>query len=125
MKKILVLIFAICLFSNCSKDDSNNDVNIRLSNVSDSDFENIIVNTTTGDTNYGNLKSNQVSEYKNFNKAYRYAYVELNIGGETYTIQPIDYVGETLLTNGNYTYQLDLVSYEEGFLDLTITLIEE
>ena len=125
MKKILILIFAICLCSNCSKDNSNNDVNIRLSNVSDSDFGNIIVNTTTGDTNYGNLKSNQVSEYKNFNKAYRYAYVELNIGEETYTIQPIDYVGETPLTNGNYTYQLDLVSYEEGFLDLTITLIEE
>ncbi|WP_424000760.1 hypothetical protein [Maribacter sp. IgM3_T14_3] len=125
MKKILILIFAICLFLNCSKDDSNNDVNIRLSNVSDSDFENIIVNTTTGDTNYGDIKSNQVSEYKNFNKAYRYAYVELNIGEETYTIQPIDYVGETPLTNGNYTYQLDLVSYEEGFLDLTITLIEE
>ncbi|SNR42495.1 hypothetical protein SAMN04488009_1594 [Maribacter sedimenticola] len=121
MKQILILIFAICLFSNCSKDDSNNDVNIRLSNVTDMDFENIIVNTT----NYGNLKSNQVSEYKNFNKAYRYAYVELNIGEETYIIQPIDYVGETPLTNGNYTYQLDLVSYNEGFLDLTITLIEE
>ncbi len=125
MKKILILIFAISLFSNCSEDDTNNDVNIRLSNVSDSDFENIIVNTTTGDINYGNLKSREVSEYKNFNKAYRYAYVELNIGEKTYTIQPIDYVGETPLNDGNYTYQLDLVSYEEGFLDLTITLIEE
>lgn len=51
------------------------------------------------------MKAAKKTDYKVFESAYGYAFIELEIGGKTYTIQPIDYVGETPLEDGNYTYQ--------------------
>ncbi len=122
MKKTLILYLTIIILFGCSKDNENNEVKIRLSNISQYDFQNIVVNTTTGNVNFGNLSSGQKSEYKEFDKAYRYAFVELEIDGETYTLQPIDYVGETLLKNGIYTYQLDVNDIDTI---LSLTLVED
>lgn len=127
MKKILFLIISISTLISCSSDDDNNtsELNIRLSNVSQYDFRNIVVNTTTGNTNFENINSQEKTNYKTFETAYRYAFVKLEIDGETYTIQPIDYFGETPLENGNYTYQIDANDSEEHYGKLSLTLIEE
>jgi len=127
MKKILILIISISTLISCSSDDDNNtsELNIRLSNVSQYDFQNIVVNTTSGNTSFENISSEQMTNYKTFETAYRYAFVELEIDGETYTLQPIDYVGETPLENGNYTYQIDANDSQEQYGKLTLTLITE
>ena len=126
MRKILVLIISISTLFSCSSDDNNTpELNIRLSNVSQFEFQNIVVNTTTGNTNFENISSQQKTSYKTFQTAYRYAFVELQIDGETYTLQPIDYVGETPLENGNYTYQIDANDSQEQYGKLSLTLIEE
>lgn len=127
MKKIFILIFSISTLISCSGDDDNktSKLNIRLSNVSQFDFQNIVVNTSTGNTSYEDIGSQQMTGYKSFQTAYRYAFVELQIDGETYTIQPIDYVGETPLKNGNYTYQIDANDSQERYHKLSLTLIEE
>jgi len=108
MKGLIIFIVAVFLFSNCSDDDKLQSVNIRLSNISDFDFKNIIVNTSTGNVAYGDLNSGKVSEYKTFELAYNYAYIEVYIDDQRCAIQPIDYVGETPIKNGNYTYELDI-----------------
>ncbi|MGB3142871.1 MAG: hypothetical protein WBB24_02085 [Maribacter sp.] len=125
MKKILILILAISM--SCSGDDDSNtsELNIRLSNVSPYNFQNIVVNTGTGNTNFENINPQQKTGYKTFETAYRYAFVELEIDGETYTLQPIDYIGETLLENGNYTYEIDANDSQEQYGKLTLILIEE
>ena len=126
MRKILVLIISISTLFSCSSDDNNaTALNIRLSNVSQFEFQNIVVNTSTGNTNFENIGSQQKTSYKTFQTAYRYAFVELQIDGETYTLQPIDYVGETPLENGNYTYQIDANDSQEQYGKLSLTLIEE
>ena len=125
MKKTIILLITIATLFGCSKDNENNEVKIRLSNVSQYDFQNIVVNTTTGNVTFENLSPGQKSEYKEFDKAYSYAFVELEIDGETYTLQPIDYVGETLLENGNYTYQLDANDTDDQYTKLSLTLIED
>ena len=51
--------------------------------------------------------------------------MELEIDGNTYTIQPVDYVGETPLENGKYTYQLDANDATERFEKLSLRLIED
>lgn len=53
------------------------------------------------------------------------AFVQLEIDGETYALQPIDYVGETPLENGSYTYQIDANDFQERYEKLSLTLIEE
>lgn len=84
-----------------------------------------MINTTTGKTNFENIGSQQVTNYKSFKVAYRYAFIELEIEGKIYTIQLIDYFGETPLENGNYTYQIDANDSQEQYEKLAITLIKE
>jgi hypothetical protein len=112
MKKIFLLLVMGILLS-CSNDTTSDtiipqtsSVQIRIQNASPNKFENIIVNTYNKDTNFENLNSNQKSAFKIFDVAYRYAFVQLQINGKTYTIQPVDFVGETPLENGNYTYKI-------------------
>ena len=127
MKKILILIISIAALISCSKDDEKNPsgLKIRLSNVSQYDFQNIVVNTTTGDVNFENLNSGQKTEYKVFEKAYRYAFVELEIDGKMYTLQPTDYVGETRLGNGKYTYQIEANDSQDQYGKLSLALIKD
>ena len=128
MKKHFVLILAIAILSSCSSDEIAPDntkaqlsnIRIRLSNVSTFNFDNIVINTSTGYTNYGNLDSMAASEYKNFELAYSYASVGLVANGKTYSITATDYVGEKPLNNGDYTYQLNL--QDEA---LTIVLVKD
>jgi len=124
MKKTLILILTIATLISCSNNDDKGNVNIRLSNSSNFNFENIIVNTSTGNMNYDNLNSGEFSEYKTYELAYRYAFIELLADGETYTLQPIDYVGETPLKNGNYTYEIN-VNPQSQFEKITISLLSE
>ncbi|AEM70973.1 hypothetical protein Murru_1934 [Allomuricauda ruestringensis DSM 13258] len=74
---------------------------------------------------YENLGSGELSAYQLVAKAYSYAFVELEIDGETYTIQPIDYVGESTLSSGYYTYQIDANDTTEQYDRLSISLVED
>lgn len=130
MKKCISVLVIVFLLISCSNDDSSSNdeessVEIRLSNVSAFNFENVMVITTGGDANFTTVNSGQATEYILFEKAYRYAFVELEIEGETFTVQPIDYVGESLLKRGKYTYELDANDSQERYGRLTLTLIEE
>lgn len=126
MKKLIILIFTIVIISSCSNDDGISDVNIRLSNTSALNFESIVVNPGGSDSvSYGNLDSGLFSDYKNFEKAYRYGFIELTANGKTYALVPIDYVGESPLRNGNYTYELNLIEREGDYIELTLNLIED
>jgi heat shock protein HslJ len=52
-------------------------------------------------------------------EAYSYAYVKVTAGGDEFVLQPIDYVGESLLAPGEYTYVLDVAEQQ-----LLLTLVE-
>jgi len=124
MKNSLLLIFALLMIVGCSKDEpeANGKVWIRIQNVSEFDFTSVSVNTGGGENNYGDLDAHRFSVYKAFESAYRYAYVQVKIDGETFTIQPIDYVGETLLDPGYYTYKVNAVETGDQFTRLSLTL---
>ena len=129
MKKMF-FVFVIGVLFSCSNDTNEDSpvpqtssVQIRIQNASPYKFENIIVNTYDKATNFENLNSNQKSTFKTFDVAYGYAFVQLQISGKTYTYQPIDYVGETPLVNGNYTYKITVTS--NSYQDLSLELIKD
>jgi hypothetical protein len=127
MKTYLMLIPFWLLISGCSilsGDDEASEVNIRLSNVSPYTYQDIRVSSTGDPVSYGDLESGEFTDYKIFEKAYRYGFVELQINGSTYTLQPIDYVGETPLENGYYTYQINANDSDDRFGRLSLTLIK-
>jgi len=117
MKTLFYLLIPILFFISCgSDDDPTGDILIRVENNSTVDFEDLVV----GSTNYSDVNSGEYSQYRPFEIAYRYNYIELKSEGETFILQPIDFVGETPLTPGQYTYQLNIL--EAGgsqYLDLT------
>ena len=123
MKKILFLIIAITTLISCSKDDDKNGLKIRLSNSSQFDYKNIVVDTSTGNVKFEDINAGQSTEYKVFERAYRYAFIELVIDGEVYTLQPFDYIGETPLKNGNYTYQINASDSQSQYEKLSLKLI--
>jgi len=126
MKKILIIIILIATLISCSNDENSpSEIRIRLSNISQFDFRNIVVNTSTRNVNFENINIGEKSEYKTFQIAYRYAFIEMEIGGKIYTLQPIDYFGETPLKNGNYTYQIDANNSQNQYSKLILTLIDE
>lgn len=106
--KFFNLLLILVLMLNCTTDTPGDTetINIRILNNSTFDFKDIQVDTSTGLVAFGNLNSGEMSTYQSFRLAYRYAFVELLIDGELYTLQPIDYVGEIPLENGNYTYAI-------------------
>ena len=92
-------------------------VMIRVHNSSDRVLESVEVQFPGQTEQYGVVGVDSSSEYRVVSEAYRYAAVQVMVGGEAFSLQPIDYVGESLLVPGEYTYVLDIV---EGQLFLTL-----
>ncbi|MFA9187044.1 hypothetical protein AAGV33_03970 [Flavobacterium sp. FBOR7N2.3] len=124
MRKILILVIMTVGLFGCSNDDTS-ELRIRLSNASKFNFQNIKVNTSTDDVNFENIVPGQNTVYKIFDTAYSYAFVELQIDGKTYTLQPIDYVGEIPLEKGNYTYEISANDSQEQHGKLSLVLIKD
>lgn len=92
------------------------DVEIRIQNASSFPFQRVDVVFPEDQVSYGSIPANSTSDYRGVSRAYRYAYIEVEIAGEELRIQPIDYVGESLLDSGRYTYVLNVTV--EGHLTL-------
>jgi len=118
VKQVSILLF-ICLTAiiSCKKKDSKA-VFIRISNQSAYTFEHVIVNTYNQPINYGQIQQGQNSVYMKFDVAYRYAHIRLTAGGKEFILQPIDFVGETTLASGKYTYSLSISDFNRGRLEL-------
>lgn len=119
--KNLVILFVVLggLVLACTdRDDEVDAVNIRIKNTSSFVFDSVIV----GDAQepHMNIAPDSYSEYFIYEEAYRYAYIEIISGEETFILQPIDFVGETPLPIGFYTYELDIV--ESGEVELTFVV---
>ena len=122
MKRIItgLSLILLALVSSCTEEslEQNKNVLIRVENISDYDFDQVMVNTSGGEEGYGTVPSGAVSSYQAYEFAYSFATVELRILGTKFAFTPIDYTGETRLTNGSYTYQVDV----DNFTDRSLTL---
>lgn len=116
---VFILVSLLFLLNSCVDGlNPRRNVLIRVENVSQFNYTKLVVNTSGGEQEYGNLGTGQISVYKDFDFAYEYAIVSLVIDGEILTLQPIDYVGETKLPNGKYTYQIDVITTPQPHLSL-------
>jgi hypothetical protein len=110
MKNSILLSFITLFFLiGCSKKEevTPTEVEIRIKNMSNLSYTGITVSTGGGQQVYDTLNANEKSNYKKYLFCYRYGFVQLKIDGKLYTLQPIDYVGETKLETGKFTYEID------------------
>ena len=101
---LLTFIAGACTSAN----GKTGGLEIRVANRSDRDFDRVDVTFTSDKIEYGAIPKGGVSAYKPVKEAYRYAKIDIVANGETFTFQPIDFVGETLLEPGRYTYALNI-----------------
>ena len=115
---VLILFTIVLLAGACKKADT--EVHIRVLNDNPDLFEEVIVNTSGGEHNYGEIEPNSYTAYQLFDFAYNYAYVRLKIDGKDFFLIPNDYAGEQMLRSGYYTYILRVVDYDTGALTLEL-----
>jgi len=104
--------------SACNEDSTK--INLRINNVSEYDFCNVVLNPSGGNTNYGIVEKGQSTCYRSFDLAYNYASVQLFIGDKEFVLQPIDYVGEQPLTIGRHTYSINVADFDNGILSIEV-----
>ncbi|MQP25731.1 hypothetical protein GFJ94_11720 [Flavobacterium sp. LMO8] len=105
----LMLFTLLILFISCSDNDDNsiqdNQIQIRVSNNSQYNYENVIIHTTGGEIVYNNIASNQVSNYNTFSIIDSDSFVEFTINGNNFS--NTFYNDETTnLSNGLYTLRI-------------------
>ena len=100
------------------RDDDLVAVNIRLKNASDLVFDSVLVGESQEP--YTNISPDDYSDYQEIETAYTYAFIQITSGEEVFTLQPIDFVGETPLPFGFYTYELDVSDTGEVLLNFVI-----
>ena len=100
---------ALILFSGCPAPfGPRGDVHVRIANESSFPFASVDVVFPEDSVDYGVVAAHGASEYRPVSKAYSYALIIVQVGGEELRLQPIDYVGENLLSPGRYTYALNV-----------------
>ncbi|REG88710.1 hypothetical protein [Algoriphagus antarcticus] len=128
MKNLYSLFLVIFLIFSCSEDSefkNPNAVHIRVENSSGTDFKDILIISGSGAVEFGDLKAGKKSNFKEFESAFRYGFVSLMADGKEVRFQPYDYVGETSLSKGYYTYKLNLDISDPDNSYLTLELLIE
>jgi hypothetical protein len=86
--KNLSLFLLISLFLFCCQSEDQDVVPsqllLRFKNATAYEIDELYVDTSYGEHSYGTLKAGSTSHYKEFEAAYRYAYVKLKIQGEEF-----------------------------------------
>lgn len=109
MKKLIPIVLLLLLACDTVTSDLNpNSVYIRIVNSSPIDFKSAYIRFPKSEHTFGVFESGRSSRYQKFEEAYRYGYIEVKTERETYVLQPIDYVGESPLNNGKYTFKLNV-----------------
>lgn len=110
MKRLLIIAVLTTTLVGCSNTtnpEETDEVNIRISNVSEYAYENIVFSSRGNELRFGNLESGDSSKFKVTEAASRVVFIELIISDSTYTIQPIDDLGDGILEDGKYTLVVD------------------
>ncbi len=98
---LLCLLIGATILCGCERD-----VMIRVANRSSVEIGSVVVKFPSQTETYGYIAPGSATGYRKVTKAYSYAYIEAVINEKQAVLQPIDYVGERLLSGGHYTYAL-------------------
>ncbi|WP_299529308.1 hypothetical protein [Ulvibacterium sp.] len=108
MKRFFIFALTLLTLGCTDRDDDVDAINIRIKNASNRNFDEVQV--ADAEEVYENVASGDYSGYLVYETAFQYAFVQIRSGEETFTLQPIDFVGETPLPIGFYTYELDITA---------------
>jgi hypothetical protein len=105
----LVAAGVFSVVAACSNPFSSDDgTRIRLRNSSSFELTDVTFAPGTPRLEFDRIGPGEVTEYRSADGAYSYGYLDVLVGGERRTLQPIDYVGEEPLDDGEYTFVITI-----------------
>jgi hypothetical protein len=103
------VVVALLAVGGCGTLGLDGPVRVRVENSSTVELDQVMLSTFDGVRTFEDLSPGEASRYVEVSKAYRMATVRVVVGVDTLSLTVIDYVGETPLDGGRYTYLLGLV----------------
>ena len=107
VKTIVFITSFILLISLFVYQNSGNPF-IRIKNESDYKFDHVVVDFCGQIEKYDTISSKSETEYREIKKAYAYASIKVQIEDDIFELHATDYVGESRLPRGRYSYILML-----------------
>ena len=107
MKKLLFISILILAVFACKKTEFSPEgpTDVRVKNLSNVAFAEVIVNTSGGIDTLGNINAGSPSEYFRFEKAFPKAEITARINGLVYSTGPVNYNGLTYIGQAKITYE--------------------
>ena len=116
MEKRMSLLSSIALAAvlsgglvGCEDTAEPSGVMVRLVNASTVTMSRATLYTSEGPVTFENLEAGAAAPYISVTVAYRFATTEVVVASDTLRLQVIDFVGETPLDPGLYSYLLDVI----------------
>ena len=109
---------SIAALSGCDTVGVSGTPEVRVENRSTLVFDEVRYWAANNKLTYTDLGAGSASPYVEASGAYGYTTTMVVVGSDTVRLQVIDYVGETPLADGRYTYVLDVLG-EAGSRSLT------
>ena len=115
-----VLLTLLVGVSACSNPFSGGETLVRFRNVSAHDLVDFTYQSGGEALSFSVIPAGVVTDYREIDQSYRYGFVELHVDGQRFTLQPIDYVGETTLGAGSFTFRVDVDTSSEFGVSLVL-----
>jgi hypothetical protein len=129
MKKFVCFSLIILTFTACKKQEFSpvGPTDVRVKNISDVPFNEVIVNTSGGIDTLGNIIPGGVSEYSRFEKAFPKAEITAKIAGTggqvlLFSTGAVNYNGMTWVGQAKITYSVWISDYANRTLQVSLTL---
>ena len=87
---------------------SDGPTRIRLRNASSFELTSVTFAPGSERVEFTRIGPNAITEYRSVEHAYSYGYFDALVAGVRRTIQPIDFVGESYIGEGKFTYQITI-----------------
>jgi hypothetical protein len=120
MKKsfLLIIIFFVAIACKEEKFSPDGPTDVRVANLSDSAFTDVIVNTSGGIDTLGNINSGALSGYSRFDKAFPKSEISARINGVLYSTGAVDYNGMTYIGQAKITYEVKILNPASKTLEI-------
>lgn len=122
MKRTILLIFIVLAVVSCKKTpiEPEGPTDVRIFNNTDLTFDNVTVNTSGGEFNFGTVAPHQYSGYHRYEKAYPKADISLTISGVEYSTPQQDYTYMQYMGLMKITYRIFIRSQALKELDTDV-----
>lgn len=127
MRKIFFLSLLLILIFSCKKVKFSPEgpTDVRVRNLSDLTFNEVIVNTMGGIDTLGNINPGDISDYYRFEKAYPKAEISAKLNGILFSTGPVNVTYLQYLGQDRITYEVYISSMNKKELKINNVIHEE